>query len=102
MHSTALYAIQIATVKAAGWNGNTITYLTTGAKAELHWWAKFLTLQRHRKTNAAFRTAELSVTATDASDHSVAGLLLSTQISHRSAEDYRDGNEATTSTTRNC
>ena len=77
LHSRNLYMLQTKTVKKMGWQGDTIVHLTTATKAELSWWETFLNAQRFRPLDVSFRCAELAITATDASDHSIGGVLLS-------------------------
>ena len=76
LHSAWLHRLQAKVVSSHGWRARTRVRLSTTTKAELHWWQTFLQAQRLRPMEAKFRCAEPSVTATDASSHQIAGVLL--------------------------
>ncbi len=77
LHTGFLYAAQKATIQARGtWKASQPAILNLEARAELQWWATFLQTQRFRKMSIAWRGEEITVTATDPSQHTIAGVFL--------------------------
>lgn len=77
LHSGYLHRTQATIVSITGWIPHTAIHLDTEAKAELNWWILFLKCQRPRPLQAKWKYHELSVVATDASQHTLGGVLLS-------------------------
>jgi hypothetical protein len=77
LHSSELHRLQSLAASATGWRRSTPVTLSTAAKAELKWWETFLERQRKRPTQALAQSLELAITASDASDHTIAGVVLS-------------------------
>ena len=77
LHSRALYDLQTDTVHALGWFAHAKIHLRTQAKSELQWWIEYLSRQRNRPMDARFQCHEITICASDASDHQVAGVLIS-------------------------
>ncbi len=76
LHSRFLYKTQTELVNRKGWALEAIVHLDTEARAELNWWSQNLRTMRLTKLDAHWKTTEISVVATDASQHTIAGVLL--------------------------
>jgi hypothetical protein len=77
LHSLQLFRIQTMSVHHWGWLKSAQVRLDSETKAELNWWKTFLQQQRSRPTIALQQSLDLAITATDSSDHTIAGVLLS-------------------------
>lgn len=77
LHAAELYRTQNEIVQIHGWQSHKTVQLTFATRSELHWWLQYLSIRRFRKISNAFTHHELTIMATDASDHTIAGTLIS-------------------------
>ena len=77
LHSRALYDLQADVVRELGWAAQRRIRLSLSHKTELQWWHTYLQAKRFTPFDAHFRTHELSLMSTDASDRAIAACLIS-------------------------
>ena len=76
LHAQALYDLQTRAVSSTGWFSNRPVPLDTAAEAELRWWLTFLTSDPKYGLDCTYPCKEITLIASDASDHTIAGVLL--------------------------
>ena len=77
LHASFLHSAQTELVNQFGWKHYRRVHLDLRAKSELTWWLTFSSAKNTRPISSRFSSHELRVAATDASDHTIAGTLMS-------------------------
>ena len=77
LHTYYLYELQTKMVRRSGWNATSKCSLGVGPRSELQWWETYLTTRKERPLDAAYKSHDLTICASDASDNAIAGVLIS-------------------------
>ena len=76
LHMRGIFNLQARIVRSKGWSMQQPAKLDLRQKAELRWWLTHLELNPHTPMSGQFRSCELTLLSTDASDEAIAGHLI--------------------------